>query len=213
VWARQGLEHRTKRLRALEATVARESPRLTEAHRAALEKAKGEKEAPGECARACPGYCGAQATFSVGTLKGVGRISQQPFLDTSSQGAFAQRYARKTSLTAAALLNDHGGPCFDAHAVPLSRSRTERGTEDWGSPAPPESELYLAVETSDPTRTQGKSPQTKGSVERFPKTLRNEFSRLPCRKKLDTTLAALPTDLDGGRRESTEERGHHGRWW
>src|SRR5262245_20136754 len=29
----------------------------------------------GGCERACPGSCGASATFSVGTLKGVGRVS------------------------------------------------------------------------------------------------------------------------------------------
>ena len=31
----------------------------------------------------CPGYCGAQDTFYVGTLKGVGRIYQQTFIDTT----------------------------------------------------------------------------------------------------------------------------------
>lgn len=74
VWKRQGLENLNKRLRALEAKVARESHMLTEAQLAALEKAKVDKEAHGEFERDCPGYCGAQATFYVGTLKGVGRI-------------------------------------------------------------------------------------------------------------------------------------------
>ena len=62
--------------------MARESPILTEAQLAALEKAKVEKEAHGEFESECPGYCGAQDTVSVGTLKGVGRIYQQPFIDT-----------------------------------------------------------------------------------------------------------------------------------
>jgi len=44
--------------------------------------AKVEKEAHGEFDSECPGYCGAQDTVSVGTLKGVGRIYQQPFIDT-----------------------------------------------------------------------------------------------------------------------------------
>ncbi|HUH21892.1 MAG TPA: hypothetical protein VLZ09_08490, partial [Gaiellaceae bacterium] len=34
---------------------------------AALEKAKADKEAHGEFDSACPGYCGAQDTFYVGT--------------------------------------------------------------------------------------------------------------------------------------------------
>src|SRR5215472_9191400 len=36
----------------------------------------------------CPGYCGAQDTFYVGTLKGVGRIYQQTFIDTYAKVAF-----------------------------------------------------------------------------------------------------------------------------
>src|SRR5262245_40824462 len=45
----------------------------------ALEKAKTEKEAHGEFESEHPGYCGAQDTFYVGNLKGVGRIYQQTF--------------------------------------------------------------------------------------------------------------------------------------
>ena len=47
---------------------------LTEAQVAALEKAKLDKEAHGEFESECPGYCVAQDTFYVGTLKGVGRV-------------------------------------------------------------------------------------------------------------------------------------------
>ena len=45
---------------------------LTEAQLTALEKAKTEKEAHGEFESEHPGYCGAQDTFYVGHLKGVG---------------------------------------------------------------------------------------------------------------------------------------------
>ena len=82
MWKRQGVENLNKRLRALEAKVARESHILTEAQLAAVEKAKVEKEAPGEFESAWPGYWGAQATFYVGTVKGVGRLYQQTFIET-----------------------------------------------------------------------------------------------------------------------------------
>ena len=67
-------------------------------------------------------------------MKGVGRIYQQPFLDTYSKVAFAKLYDRRTSLTAADLLNAQVLPFFEAHEVPLSRIFTERGTEYCGSP-------------------------------------------------------------------------------
>jgi transposase InsO family protein len=212
VWERNGLENLNKRLRALEAKVARERHILTEAQLAALEKAKVDKEAHGEFESECPGYCGAQDTFYVGTLKGVGRIYQQTFVDTYSKVAFAKLYDHKTSLTAADLLNDQVVPFFDAHEVPLSRILTDRGTEYCGSPDSHEYELYLAIENIDHTRTKGKSPQTNGIVERLHKTMLNEFYRITFRKKLYTTVAELQADLDEWLRYYNEERVHQGRW-
>jgi hypothetical protein len=70
------------RLKALEEKIAKEGLVLTESQLVALEKAQLEKEAHGEIETEHPGYLGSQDTFYVGTLKGVGRIYQQTFVDT-----------------------------------------------------------------------------------------------------------------------------------
>ena len=61
--------------------------------------------------------CGAQDTFYVGNMKGVGRIYQQTFIDTYAKVAFAKLYDRKTPITAADLVNDRVVPFYDAQEV------------------------------------------------------------------------------------------------
>lgn len=212
VFVRHDLTTMKQRLKALEAKVAQEGRILTEAQLAALERVQLEKESHGEFESECPGYCGAQDTFYVGTLKGVGRIYQQTFIDTYTKVGFAKLYTEKTPVTAADLLNDRVLPFFEQHEIPLSRILTDRGTEYCGLPDRHPYELYLALEDIDHTRTKTKSPQTNGICERFNKTLLDEFYRVAFRKRLYPGLAELQADLDRFLDDYNTQRSHQGRW-
>lgn len=122
IWQRHNLETFKKRLQALEAKVAADNLILTEAQVQALEKAKAVKEATGEIESEHPGYLGAQDTYYVGTIKGVGRIYQQTFIDTYTKTAFAKLYDRKNALVAADLLNDQVLPFFEKEEVRFYKS-------------------------------------------------------------------------------------------
>ena len=162
--------------------------------------------------RVVPGYCGAQDTFYVGTLKGVGRIYQQTFIDTYAKVGFAKLYTDTTPITAADRLTDRGLPCVEAHGLPLSRVLTDRGTEYCGVADRHPSALSLAVEPLDHRRTNTKPPQTNGIGERCHQTVLNEVDRVACRKRLYATRERLQADLDVFVQPYNVDRPHHGRW-
>lgn len=212
VWLRHDLETFRKRLKALEQKSAQEGLILTEDQVVALEKAKEEKQAYGEIETHHPGYLGAQDTYYVGTIKGVGRIYQQTFIDTYSKVATAKLYDRKGALVAADMLNDRVLPFFEEHEIKLLRVLTDRGTEYCGAREHHEYELYLALEDIDHSKTKAKSPQTNGICERLHRTMQDEFYATAFRKKIYNTLEELQTDLDLWLEEYNTQRTHTGKY-
>lgn len=211
VWLRHNLACFKDRLRALEEKMAKESLILTEPQVQALERKKIDDEVSGEIETHHPGYLGSQDTFYVGTLKGVGRIYQQTFVDTYAKVAFAKLYTTKTPITAADLLNDRVLPFFSTQELPMLRILTDRGTEYCGRAEKHDYQLYLAVNDIDHTKTKAKRPQTNGICERFHKTILQEFYQVTFRKKIYSDIESLQEDLDQWLEYYNNERTHQGK--
>jgi transposase InsO family protein len=212
VWLRHDLEKFAKRLKALEAKVAQEGIILTESQLKALERAKDEQTAEGEIETHHPGYLGAQDTYYVGAIKGVGRIYQQTFIDTYAKVAQVKLYDRKNALVAADMLNDRVLPWYEEQGVRLLRILTDRGTEYCGNRDHHEYELYLDIEGIEHTRTKAYSPQTNGICERFHRTMQDEFYSVTFRKKVYKNIEELQADVDDWLKYYNEERTHQGRY-
>jgi transposase InsO family protein len=212
VWLRHDLETFKKRLKALESKVAQEGYILTESQVVAMERAKDEKQAHGEIETIHPGYLGAQDTYYVGYIKGVGKIYQQTFIDTYSKVAAAKLYDRKIALVAADMLNDRVMPLFEQYDIPLLRVLTDRGTEYCGAREHHEYQLYLAIEDIDHTKTKAKSPQTNGICERLHRTMQDEFYSIAFRKKIYQSIDDLQEDLDKWLDIYNNHRPHSGKY-
>lgn len=212
VWMRHDLEVFDKRLKALESRVAADGIILTEAQMIALERKKEKKEALGEIETEHPGYLGSQDTYYVGTIKGVGRIYQQTFIDTYSRVAFAKLYDGKHAITSADMLNDRVLPFFEEQKIPLLRILTDRGTEYKGLLDSHPFEMYLQLEGIEHSKTQVRHPQSNGICERLHRTMQDEFYAVTFRRKIYTTLPELQQDLDEWIAYYNNERPHSGRY-
>jgi transposase InsO family protein len=212
VWLRRGLVKRYDRLLWLEREAAATGGPLTERvakllaryQRQQLTDPEQHIEAP------APGYLGCQDTYFVGTLKGVGRIYAQAFVDADCSWAQAKLYLSKIPMTAVDLLHDRVLPVYEAAGVALERVLTDNGREFCGRVLQHPYELYLAVQQIEHPNTKVHSPQTNGFCERFHRTLKEEFVSVAYRKKLYASVQELQEDLDGFVRFYNEERSHQG---
>lgn len=187
---RNDLETRYKRLLALEERVFGQKVELNEAQIRLLEKHNPQfKERNVESPY--PDYLLCQDTFYVGRLKGVGRFYMQAVVDTYS--------------SVADLLYDRVVPFYKQEEVKISAILTDRGTEFKGKLDYHPYELFLQLNDIGHRLCKVATPRTNGFVERFNRTILDEFFRVAFRKKLYLTVDDLQLDLDKWIKNTTKK--------
>ena len=209
VWLKEDLETKYKRLLRLEEKAMAKGFKLTEAQIKLLEKANPEF-AERHVKSEYPGYLLCQDTFYVGRLKGVGRIYLQAVVDTYGSVAFGKLYTSKRQETAADVLYDRVLPFYESHGIQIEAILTDNGTEYKGRPTIHLYEIFLELNDIEHRTTRVASPRTNGFVERFNRTVLDEFFRTAFRKKLYESVDALQKDLDVWLHEYNHERPHRG---
>jgi transposase InsO family protein len=156
-----------------------------------------------------PGELLSQDTFYVGTLKGVGRVYLHAVVDTYSSYAFGFLHTSKQPEAAAAVLHNDVLPFYKSKGLTIQALLTDNGREFCGKDTHPY-EIYLALNDIEHRRTKVRKPQTNGFVERFNKTVLEEFFRIAFRTKLYESVRVLQEDLDQWLVHYNTERPHLG---
>ena len=209
IWIKEDMETRYKRLLRLEESASDTGFELTEEHIRLIEKAN-------PCFRErhveshYPGQLLCQDTFYVGRLKGVGRLYLQAVVDTYGSLAFGKLYTSKRPETAVDVLYDRVLPFYEEQKLPVEAILTDNGTEYKGRPMVHLYEIFLEFHDISHRNTKVGTPRTNGFVERFNRTVLDEFFRTAFREKLYESVDALQKDLDEWLRYYNYERPHRG---
>jgi transposase InsO family protein len=205
---KNGMASKYERLLKLEQQAAGEALELTAEQIAQIEKANPAfRERHVESSR--PGELLAQDTFYVGQLKGVGKVYLHVVVDTYSSYAFGFLHTSKQPEAAVAVLHNDALPFYAQQGLPVSAILTDNGREFCGNDTHP-FEIYLALNEIEHRRTRVRRPQTNGFVERFNRTVLDEFFRLAFRTRFYESISELQKDLDQWMLYYNTQRAHQG---
>ena len=199
---------RYDRLLKLEARAVEQEIELTPQQVAWIEKANPAfRERHVESSR--PGELLSQDTFYVGRLKGVGKVYLHAVVDTFSSYAFGYLHTSKQPEAAALVVHNDVMPFYQAHDLTVGAILTDNGREFCGTETHPY-ELYLILNEIEHRRTKVRSPQTNGFIERFNRTVLDEFFRIVFRTTFYESVETLQADFDAWLVTYNTERPHQG---
>ena len=205
---KHNLGTRYNRWLALESKAAKTPQKLTGEQVSYLEKLNPcYRERHVESSR--PGELLSQVTFFVRVLTGVGRVYMHTVVDTYSSYAFGFLHVSKEPAAAVAVLHNNTLPFYRRLKLPVRAILTDNGREYCGTENHPY-QLYLELNDIEHKRTQVRRPQTNGFVERFNRTVLDEFYRVVFRQKMYDSVEKLQKDLDAWLKTYNCERPHQG---
>jgi len=208
ILTKHGMATKYDRLLKLEERAAGEPIELTAEQVTLIERANPAfAERHVESSR--PGELLCQDLFYVGHLKGVGKVYLDAVVDTYGSHAFGFLHTGKLPEAAVAVLHNDVLPFYDDRGLPVAAILTDNGKEYCGTDAHPY-ELYLALSEIEHRRTKVKHPWTNGFVERFHRTVLDEFFRVACRTRFYEGVEPLQADLDAWLVHYNTERPHLG---
>lgn len=156
-----------------------------------------------------PGELLSQDTFFVGHLKGLGKLYMQTVVDTFGSYAFGRIYPAKLPECAAHVLHNDVLPFYRSLGIPVTSILTDNGKEFCGTESHPY-ELYLQLSEIEHRHTRVRRPQTNGFVERFHRTVQDEFFTPAFIKTFYVSVEALQAELDAWLKFYNTQRPHLG---
>ena len=156
-----------------------------------------------------PGELLSQDTKLIGTISGIGRIYLHAVVDTYGSFAFGFLHTSKQPEAAVAVLYNDALPAYKEWGLSVEAILTDNGREYCGTNAHPY-ELFLQRSDIEHRTTKVRTPRTNGFVERFNRTVKEEFIPVAFRKKVYTALGELQDDFDSWLKHYNYERPHRG---
>jgi hypothetical protein len=134
----------------------------------------------------------------------------QSAVDCSCSVGFARLCLNKLPIHSVALVHERILPFYDSIGAKLQAILTDRDREYVGRADQHLFEVYLGAQDIEHRMTRIASPYTNGFVERFHRTLKDEFFAKAFREKIYTGIDELQADLDRFLEFYNSERSHSG---